>query len=179
MKGWVLFAGVMLAILGTLNLIDGIAAVGNSSFFVGEAKFVLGDLNTWGWVMIAVGVTQLLVAVGVWGRVKGVRWLGVAIAALERRRAAAVHRRVPVGVGDAVHARHPRDLRARRPRRTPGALTAGACRPTCGRHTGGGSVAGAGLHALAVAVVQAALEGERLAGLARCRRPGGRPASDG
>jgi hypothetical protein len=81
-EGWVAFAGVMLAMLGTLNLIDGIAAVGNSAFFVGDAKFILGDLNTWGWVMIAVGVTQMLVAVGVWGRVKGVRWLGVGIAAI-------------------------------------------------------------------------------------------------
>jgi hypothetical protein len=81
-EGWVLFAGVMLATLGTLNLIDGIAAVSNSTFFVGDAKFILGDLNTWGWVLIVAAVVQLAAAVGVWMRVTGVRWIGVAIAAV-------------------------------------------------------------------------------------------------
>jgi uncharacterized membrane protein HdeD (DUF308 family) len=80
--GWVLFAGVMLAIVGTLNLIDGIAAVSNSTFFVGEAKFILSGLNTWGWVLIVMGVVQGLTAIGVWMRTTGVRWLGVTIAAL-------------------------------------------------------------------------------------------------
>ena len=81
-EGWVLFAGVMLAMLATLNLIDGIAAVSNSTFFVGEAKFILSGLNTWGWVLIVMGVVQGLTAIGVWMRTTGVRWVGVTIAAL-------------------------------------------------------------------------------------------------
>jgi hypothetical protein len=80
--GWVLFAGVMLAILATLNLIDGIAAVSNSTFFVNDAKYILSDLNTWGWVLIVMGVVQGLTAIGVWAKTPGVRWLGVTIAAL-------------------------------------------------------------------------------------------------
>jgi hypothetical protein len=80
--GWVMFAGVMLAILATLNLIDGIAAVSNSTFFVNDAKYILSDLNTWGWVLIVTGVVQGLAAIGVGLRTPGVRWLGVAIAAL-------------------------------------------------------------------------------------------------
>src|SRR3954453_22312943 len=81
-EGWVLFAGVMLAMLATLNLIDGIAAVSNSSFFVGDAKFILSDLNTWGWVLIVTGVVQGLAAIGVWMKTPGIRWVGVTIAAL-------------------------------------------------------------------------------------------------
>jgi hypothetical protein len=80
--GWVLFAGVILAMLATLNLIDGIAAVSNSTFFTNNAKYVLSGLNTWGWVLICVSVVQGLTALGVWMRVKGVRWVGVAIAAI-------------------------------------------------------------------------------------------------
>jgi hypothetical protein len=80
--GWVLFAGVLLAILGALNLIDGIAAVSSSTFFVNDAKYILSELNTWGWVLIAMGVVQGLTAVGVWLRATGVRWVGVTIAAL-------------------------------------------------------------------------------------------------
>jgi hypothetical protein len=81
-EGWVLFAGVMLAMLATLNLVDGIAAVSNSSFFVGDAKFVFSDLNTWGWVLIVTGVVQGLAAIGVWLKTPGIRWVGVTIAAL-------------------------------------------------------------------------------------------------
>ena len=78
----ILFAGVMLAILGTLNFIDGIAAVSNSTFFVDDAKFILSDLNTWGWILIVTGVVQAHTAVGVWMQLTAVRWIGVAIAAL-------------------------------------------------------------------------------------------------
>jgi hypothetical protein len=81
-EGWVLFAGVMLAILAVLNTIEGIAAVSTSTFFVNDAKYILSDLNTWGWAMIVLGVVQGLTAIGVWMRVKAVRWVGVTIAAL-------------------------------------------------------------------------------------------------
>jgi hypothetical protein len=77
--GWVLFAGTMLAILSTVNFIEGVAAVSNSTFFVANAKFVASGLNTWGWVLIALSVVQLGVAFGVWARVEGIRWIGVAL----------------------------------------------------------------------------------------------------
>jgi hypothetical protein len=81
-SGWVIFAGIMLAMLATLNTIDGIAAVSNSTFFVNDAKFILSDLNTWGWILIVTGVVQGLTAIGVFMRTTGARWIGVAIAAL-------------------------------------------------------------------------------------------------
>lgn len=80
--GWLMFAGVMLVVLATLNVVDGIAAVSNSSFFVDDAKFILSGLNTWGWVMIALGVAQGLTAIGVWLQTPGARWVGVTVAAL-------------------------------------------------------------------------------------------------
>jgi hypothetical protein len=81
-EGWVLFAGVMLAMLATLNFIDGVAAVSNSTFFTDNAKYVLSNLNTWGWVLICISVVQLVAALGVWARMTGMRWLGVGIASL-------------------------------------------------------------------------------------------------
>jgi hypothetical protein len=81
-EGWVMFAGVMLLILATLNVIDGIAAVSDSTFFTANAKFVISNLNTWGWILILCGVGQGLVGLGVWARVGGVRWIGVAIASV-------------------------------------------------------------------------------------------------
>ena len=80
--GWVMFAGVMLGVLGALNLIQGIAAVSDSTFFVGDAKFVFSNLNPLGWVLILLGAAQALTAFGVMATWTGVRWVGVAFAAL-------------------------------------------------------------------------------------------------
>ena len=81
-EGWVLFAGTLLALLGGMNLVYGIAAVSNSSFFVADARYIFSNLNTWGWVMIVISLVQLVTAFGVWMRWKGIRWVGVAIAAV-------------------------------------------------------------------------------------------------
>ncbi len=80
--GWVLFAGMLLCLLGTLNIIEGIAAVSNSHFFVGNAHYVAGDLNAWGWTIMVVGVVQLLVGFGVFVKNQFARWLGVIAASL-------------------------------------------------------------------------------------------------
>jgi hypothetical protein len=79
---WLGFAAIMFALLATLNFIDGLAAVSNSTFFVDDAKYVFSDLNTWGWVLMGISVVQLVTAFGVWARWPGVRWVGVAIAGL-------------------------------------------------------------------------------------------------
>jgi hypothetical protein len=80
--GWMLFAASMLSIVAALNLIDGIAAVSNSKFFVGNAEFVFADLKTWGWILIAVAVVQAVVVAGIVLEWRGFRWGGVAIAGL-------------------------------------------------------------------------------------------------
>jgi hypothetical protein len=63
--GWVMFAGVMLLVLGTLNFIEGIAAISNSHFFVANSQYIAGSLNTWGWIVLIIGVIQWIVGCGV------------------------------------------------------------------------------------------------------------------
>jgi hypothetical protein len=65
-SGWVTFAGVMLFIVGVLNVIYGIAAIGDSTFFVQDQKYILSNLNTWGWVTLALGLFQLFAAFSLW-----------------------------------------------------------------------------------------------------------------
>ena len=75
--GSALFAGIMLLIIGTLNVIYGIAAVANSSFYVGDERYVFGGLHSWGWITIILGVIELtaafsLFAGNMYGRVIGI-----------------------------------------------------------------------------------------------------------
>ena len=81
-RGWIIFAGAMLALAGTLNVIYGVAAVANSQVFVRGAEYVLGDLKTWGWILIVAGTVQFVVAFGVWAATEWGRWLGVIAAGL-------------------------------------------------------------------------------------------------
>lgn len=81
-KPYLIFAGVMLAILGVLNLIYGIAMIGDSTFFVADTKFVLADLNFWGWVLTILGALQLATAAGIYLTQEWARWAGIILASL-------------------------------------------------------------------------------------------------
>jgi hypothetical protein len=58
-----IFAGVLLLVLGCTNIIDGVAAVSGWTFFVG-AHYMFGDLPAWGWAVWLVGIAQGLTACG-------------------------------------------------------------------------------------------------------------------
>jgi hypothetical protein len=81
-EGWVAFAGVMLLIVGTLNTIEGIAAIGNANFFVHGTHYIAGSLNTWGWIVLGIGVVEILVGLGVFAKNQFARWTGVLILGL-------------------------------------------------------------------------------------------------
>ncbi len=79
--GWVTFAGVLLMLIGTVNFIMGIAAIGNAHFFTANAHYVAGSLNTWGWVVLCIGVLQWAVGLGVFLKNQFARWTGVVVLA--------------------------------------------------------------------------------------------------
>ncbi|MFZ2114052.1 MAG: hypothetical protein WAU77_10020 [Solirubrobacteraceae bacterium] len=75
--GSALFAGILLLVAGTINIIYGIAAIGNASFFVDNNRYVFASLHTWGWITVILGVIQLTAALslfggGAYGRVVGI-----------------------------------------------------------------------------------------------------------
>ena len=75
--GRAIFAAILLLIVGTLNVIYGIGALDNANIFVGEKRFILDNLNTLGWVLIALGVLQFtggfsLLSGNTYGRVIGI-----------------------------------------------------------------------------------------------------------
>ena len=79
--GWVGFAGVMIGLIGVLNVIYGIAAISDSKVYVRDAQFVFGQLNTWGWILLIVGVVQLFAAFAIFARTAFGRWIGILTAA--------------------------------------------------------------------------------------------------
>jgi hypothetical protein len=80
--GLIVFAAVLLLVIGVFNLIDGIAAIAKSGVFIGNAHYVFGDLRTWGWVALVLGVLQLLAAGGIVAGNQLARWTAVGLVAL-------------------------------------------------------------------------------------------------
>ena len=76
--GRVAFAAMLLLIVGTLNIIYGIAALDDATLITeGGTRLVLDTLNTLGWVLIILGAIQLiagfsLMAGNAFGRVIGI-----------------------------------------------------------------------------------------------------------
>ena len=82
-EGWITFAGAMLMFAGLANVIWGIAAIDDSTYFNGDERFLIFDsLNTWGWFLLIVGVLQLIAAFSVWNRGTYGQLFGIACASL-------------------------------------------------------------------------------------------------
>jgi hypothetical protein len=75
--GLVLFASILLVIIGCFNVIQGIAAIAHSHVFVANAHYVFANLRTWGWITLILGVLVLLAAGGVLAGNQLARWFAV------------------------------------------------------------------------------------------------------
>ncbi len=86
--GRAVFAATLLLIVGTLNILYGIGALDSANIFTDDRRYILSDLNTLGWVLIVLGIIQLiasfsLFAGNTFGRVIGIVGAGLgAISAL-------------------------------------------------------------------------------------------------
>ena len=58
--GRAIFAATLLLMVGALNIIYGIGALDNAHVFVNDTRFIFSNLNTYGWILIILGVLQLV-----------------------------------------------------------------------------------------------------------------------
>jgi hypothetical protein len=75
---WIAFAGVLMVILGFLDVIWGLAAIFNDEVVVvGGHGALIFDLTAWGWIQLILGALIVLTGFGLLtGRSVG-RWAGV------------------------------------------------------------------------------------------------------
>jgi hypothetical protein len=76
-RAWVEFAAIVLALAAVANIVGGIAAIGDSEFFNRDASHFFADVETFGVVILVVGVLQALAVVGIWARSFAGTFLGV------------------------------------------------------------------------------------------------------
>ena len=82
--GWIAFAGVMMVILGTFHLIDGLVAIFNDEYFLVSKSglIVTADYTAWGWVHLLGGVIIIAAGVAVFTGQVWARSIGVLMAVI-------------------------------------------------------------------------------------------------
>jgi hypothetical protein len=77
--GWIVFAGAMMILLGTFQIIEGLVAVFKDGYYLvpKTGLVVQVDYTAWGWVHFGIGVAVLLAGLGLmlgqmWARVLGI-----------------------------------------------------------------------------------------------------------
>lgn len=81
-QGWITYATVMLGLTGSLNAIDGFVGLVRSKVYVEGAAYVFSDLRTWSWVVLVLGVLEIVAAVQIARGSELFRWFGVAAASV-------------------------------------------------------------------------------------------------
>lgn len=78
MAGFALFAGFLMILSGTFQIIQGLAAVFNDEFFIVGPNYIYQfDLTTWGWIHVFVGIIIALAGLAIfsgqlWARIVGI-----------------------------------------------------------------------------------------------------------
>lgn len=77
--GWVLFAGIIMFTVGSINIIEGIVALVNDDYYLVDANRMIVDVDytAWGWMLLTFGLLLVFAGYGVmvgqtWARVTGI-----------------------------------------------------------------------------------------------------------
>jgi hypothetical protein len=83
--GWVMFAGIMLALLGSLHALQGLVALFDEGYLLvsGSDDLLLVDIDAWGVIMLCWGALLLGAGLGVISGRGWARWFAVAVVFLD------------------------------------------------------------------------------------------------
>ena len=78
-KGWIVYSGIMLLVIGIKLFLDGLWALDRSDTAVDELYYET-DLGTWGWVHVVAGLVVFCAGIGVFYRSQLAQVIGIAAA---------------------------------------------------------------------------------------------------
>ena len=59
LTGWVVFSAIWLIVAGAFNVIEGLTAIHRANVLSG-ATYLFSGTSTWGWIILIVGIVQLV-----------------------------------------------------------------------------------------------------------------------
>ena len=80
-SGWLTYAGVMLIIVGFLDVINGLWALDRADTRVNTLLYA-DKLGGWGWFYLILGIVLVLTGIGIFYAAQWARWLGIILASI-------------------------------------------------------------------------------------------------
>ena len=81
--GWIGFAAIMLALIGSITFFEGLVAIFRDEYYVLTAGGALVfDLTTWGWIMLFWGIILFIAGLGLAAKAGWARWFTIIVVAL-------------------------------------------------------------------------------------------------
>lgn len=82
--GWVIFAGVIMFVVGVFDVIQGLVALFKEEVYVIPASglVVSTDFTTWGWILLIWGIVMILAAMSLFAGGQAGRWFALVVVAV-------------------------------------------------------------------------------------------------
>jgi len=78
--GWVAFAGIMLALIGFFDILQGLTALTKDDYFaVAGGELLVFDFTTWGWILLIWGVLLIVAGFGLLSGKGWARWFAIVL----------------------------------------------------------------------------------------------------
>ena len=77
-SGWISFAGIVIIIVGAMDVLQGLMAILEDDYVVATQKgLAIVDVTAWGWATLIWGAILILAALGLLGGAGWARWLAI------------------------------------------------------------------------------------------------------
>jgi hypothetical protein len=83
MAGWIVFAAVVMLIVGTIDFFEGLVAVIRKQYYVlTPNQIIVFDVKTWGWLTLLWGILLLIAGLALWTGAGWARWFTIVVASI-------------------------------------------------------------------------------------------------
>jgi hypothetical protein len=78
--GWIGFAGCLMAIIGGIDIFEGLIAIIRGEYYAVSAnQIIVFDTTTWGWITLLWGIVVLFAGFGLLSRASWARWFAILV----------------------------------------------------------------------------------------------------
>jgi len=83
MAGWIVFAAVIMLIVGVLDFFEGLIAIIRDNYFVVHGnQLIVFDTTKWGWITLIWGIVLVIAGFGLWTGAGWARWFTIIVVGL-------------------------------------------------------------------------------------------------
>jgi hypothetical protein len=80
MTGWIVFAAVVMLIVGSIDVFEGLIAVIRKHYYVvTPEQIIVFNVTTWGWLTLIWGIVLILAGLALWSGATWARWFSIVV----------------------------------------------------------------------------------------------------